>query len=424
MVKNKHLKCGLIGNPLGHSYSPRIHAQLVEYLPKDYDYSLFPMEEAEVGEFLRRRDFDGINVTIPYKKTVMPFLDEISPEAQRIGSVNTIIRTDDGKIHGFNTDYYGFSYMLDKGGISLDGKKVMILGSGGASMTARTVAADRGAREIVIVSRKGEDNYGNLERHYDADVIINTTPVGMYPKNGVSPLDGTPLEKFAKLSGVVDMIFNPSKTALILDAEEAGVRCVSGLPMLVAQAKQASEIFTGEKIDEAVIDKITAQIEFDTKNIVLVGMPGVGKTSNGGKIAKKLNRKFIDLDEEVERVSGRRIPEIFEADGEEYFRNLESRVLEDAAKESALVISCGGGAVLKKSNRRSLKQNGTVVFMKRDLDSLPKSGRPLSQKNDLRQMYEARLPYYTDAADVVYEMNGSPEENSSRIIDILKSQLN
>ncbi len=424
MVENKHLTCGLIGNPLGHSYSPRIHAELVKYLPVDYDYSLFPMEEDAVEGFLLRRDFDGINVTIPYKKTVMPYLDEISPEAGRIGSVNTIIRTGDGKINGFNTDYYGFSYMLDKGRIELDGKKVLVLGSGGASMTARTVAADRGARKIVIISRHGDDNYSNLERHYDADVIINTTPVGMYPKNGVSPLAGTPLEKFANLSGVVDMIFNPSKTALILDAEEAGVRCISGLPMLVAQAKQASEIFTGEQIDDSVIDKITTQIEFDTKNIVLVGMPGVGKTSNGMKIAKKLGRRFVDLDEEAERVSGRKIPEIFASDGEEYFRDLESRVLEDAAKESAAVISCGGGAVLRKSNRRSLRQNGTVVFMKRDLDYLPKNGRPLSQKNDLRIMYESRLPYYTEAADLVYEMNGTPEENSSRIIDILKSQLN
>lgn len=416
MKKTSEMKCGLIGKPLGHSYSPLIHSHLC-----DYEYRLIELDENEVGTFLKSDNYDSINVTIPYKKTVMQFLNVISPEAERIGSVNTITHLPDGRLKGDNTDYYGFSYMLDKGNIDVCGKKVLILGSGGASMTARTVAADRGAFEIVIISRSGENNYENIDRHSDCDVLINTTPVGMYPNNGMSPVS---LVHFPKLSGVVDMIYNPSKTALILEAEENNIPCISGLCMLVAQAKAAAEFFIGQALENSLIDQIKDIIEFDMKNIMLIGMPGVGKTTNGQLIAKKLNREFVDLDEEIVKQSGVSIPEIFKNHGEDKFRELEHKVLEEYSKKSGLVISCGGGIVVRENNIPLLRQNSTVVFMKRDIASLPKDGRPVSQANDLSELYKKRLPMYEKAADIIFEMNGSPSCNSDGIISVSKRGKN
>ncbi len=415
MKDTSKLRCGLIGKTLGHSYSPQIHAHL-----DSYEYKLIEMPEEEVGVFLKSDKFDAINVTIPYKKTVMPFLDVISDEALRIGSVNTVTHLPDGRLKGDNTDYYGFSYMLDKGNIDVTGKKVLVLGSGGASMTARTVAADRNAREVVIISRSGEDNYTNLDKHSDCDILINTTPVGMYPNNGASAVS---LDVFPKLSGVVDMIYNPSKTALILDAEERDIPCISGLCMLVAQAKAASEFFTGKTIADSVIDEITAEIEMESKNIMLVGMPGVGKTTNGKLIAQKLGREFVDIDSEIVKKNGKSIPEIFSENGEGYFRELEHSVLEEYSKRSGLVISCGGGTVIRADNRRLMKQNSVVVFMKRSLSQLSTDGRPVSQSTDLTELYKIRLPMYEAVADVIYEMNGSPDENSSGIISELSGGI-
>lgn len=404
----RKLKCGLIGKPLGHSYSPQIHAQLGEY-----KYELIELDENEVGDFLKNGDFDAINVTIPYKKTVMPFLDEISPMARAVGSVNTIVRRDDGTLFGHNTDFFGFSYMLDKGGINITDKKVLILGTGGASMTARAVAAHRNAREIVLISRSGENNYGNLEKHADCDVIINTTPVGMFPNNGVSPV---PLDIFPKLSGVADVIYNPEKTALILDAAERGIRCISGLYMLSAQAKEASEYFTGEKIDDSVIDAIVRRINFDLKNIALIGMPGVGKTTVGKAIAEKTGRRFADTDELITEKSGMSIPDIFSKYGEEKFRDTESEVLRKISKKSGYIIACGGGIVLRKENRRYLTQNSTVVFLKRELSLLARDGRPLSTNADLCAMYERRLPFYSDAADITIDLTNDARENADAVI--------
>ncbi|MBQ3638287.1 MAG: shikimate dehydrogenase, partial [Clostridia bacterium] len=261
-------KTGLIGNPLGHSYSPEIHSLL-----GDYRYDLFPMEEDEVGPFLKRGDFDALNVTIPYKKTVLPFLDRISEEALRIGSVNTIVKQADGALWGYNTDYDGFSRMLARRGISLSGKKVVILGSGGASVTVRAVAGDMGAREIAVISRSGEDNYANLEKHADAEILVNTTPVGMYPNNGVSPVS---LDRFPKLEAVADLIYNPARTALILDAEDRGIPAVSGLSMLVFQAARASELFTGIPVDDARAEAVLSAVGKAKRNILLIGMPGSG----------------------------------------------------------------------------------------------------------------------------------------------------
>ncbi len=403
------LKCGLIGKTLGHSYSPQIHAELA-----DYDYSLFELKESELEEFLRSDSFRGANVTIPYKITVMQYLDEISHEAARIGSVNTIVRGTGGKLKGYNTDYYGFGYMIDSAGIAVEGKKVLVLGSGGASLTVQTLLADRGAREVVVISRSGENNYSNLDRHRDADVIVNTTPVGMYPHNGISPVS---LDRFTNLSGVADIIFNPAKTALILDAEEHGIKCAGGLTMLVAQAKAASEYFTGSKIDDAEIERITAQIERQTKNIALVGMPGCGKSTVGKVIGKKTGREFVDLDAVIAEKAGMPIPEIFAKYGEGHFRDLETEVLREVSKRSSLVIATGGGTVIREENRRLLRQNSTVVFIRRDIADLPKDGRPLSQANALEDLYKARLPFYLDAADLEIELGETPEDSANKILE-------
>ena len=403
-------KCGLIGNPLGHSYSPQIHAHFA-----DYEYKLMPMEEEEVAPFLARREFDAINVTIPYKKTVMPYLDTIADEALRIGSVNTIVKDAEGKLHGYNTDYFGFSYMLDRKGIEIKGKKVIVFGSGGASVTAQTVAADRGASSIVVIDV--DDNRPEvLALHGDAEVLINATPVGMYPKNGMTPVS---LTYFPNLTAVVDVIYNPEKTALILDAEERGITSTSGLPMLVAQAKVAAELFTGESLSDEVFEKTLAAVSGAEKNIVLIGMPGAGKSTVGKALAEELGRQFVDIDAEIVKAAGKPIPEIFADDGEKAFRDLETEVLAEFTKQSRLVIATGGGAVIRAENRRLLRQNGTVVHLKRDLSDLPKDGRPLSQKHSAEELWNARKAFYEGAAD--YEVAVSPdvEVTVSRVKDAI-----
>lgn len=403
------LKCGLIGKSLGHSYSPRIHSSL-----GDYEYKLFELKENELEEFVKSGDFHGANVTIPYKIEIMKYLDEISPEAKRIGSVNTVVRLSDGRLIGYNTDYYGLGYMLDKAGIDVVGKKVLVLGSGGASLTAQTLLSDCGAGEIVVISRSGESNYSNLHIHKDADVIINTTPVGMYPKNGESPVD---LGVFDSLSGVADIIFNPAKTGLLLDAENRGIKCAGGLSMLVAQAKAAAEYFTGEQIDVDVIERIINQIGGELKNITLVGMPGCGKSTVGKLIAQKLGREFVDTDSLIEERAGIPIPEIFEKFGEPHFRDLETEVLTDITKKTSLVIATGGGAVIREENRRLIRQNSTVVFIKRDISALSRDGRPLSKSGSLEDMYKIRLPYYSAAADYEIELCETPDESVNKILE-------
>lgn len=402
------LKCGLVGKTLGHSYSPQIHSLL-----GDYDYELFELLEDELEAFVRTGDFDGVNVTIPYKVEVMKYLDEISSEARRIGSVNTVVRGADGRLTGYNTDYYGLGHMLDVAGIDIAGKKVLVLGSGGASLTAQTLLSDRGAKEVVVISRSGENNYSNLSLHSDADVIVNTTPVGMYPNNGQSPVS---LELLPKLCGVADIIFNPAKTALLLDAEARGIKCAGGLSMLVAQAKAAAEYFTGEKIDDVEIERITHKISLRMKNIALVGMPGCGKSTVGRLIANRLGREFVDLDTVIEERAEMPIPEIFEKYGEDHFRKLETEALTDVSKRSSLVIATGGGTVIKEENRRLLRQNSTTVFIKRDIANLPTDGRPVSQANSLTELYKKRLPFYMDAADFEVELCDEPDESANKII--------
>lgn len=406
----KNIKCGLLGEHLGHSFSPQIHKQLA-----DYSYELFEMPIDEVESFIRSDRFDAMNVTIPYKKTVMPFLDEISDEARRIGSVNTVTHLEDGRLRGDNTDYFGFSYMIDKSKIAIEGKKVLVLGSGGASETAQTVCADRGAREVVVISRSGKNNYENLYLHADAEVIVNTTPVGMFPRNGEAAVK---LEDFPALEGVLEMIYNPARTKLLLDAERLNIPHINGLCMLVAQAKRACEIFLGKSIPDERIDKITAEIAAQTGNLILVGMPGCGKSTVGELLAEKLGRELIDTDAMIVEKAGMPIPEIFSRFGEEHFRAIEHECVCEASKQSGKIIATGGGVVTRQENYAPLHQNGKIFFINRRTDELPTDGRPISQSTDLSELYKKRLPMYKSFCDKEVNNNRPIEQTVCEIIKL------
>lgn len=390
---------GLLGETLGHSFSPQIHACL-----GDYEYKLFEVAPEDLGDFLRSGSFEGLNVTIPYKKAVMPYLAEISENAKAIGSVNTITVLPNGTLRGDNTDYDGFLYLVRRSGIAVNGKKALVLGTGGASLPVKKVLSDLGAREIISISRTGENNYQNLEKHFDADLIVNTTPVGMYPNNLQSPLS---LDGFTQLSGVLDIVYNPQKTQLILDAEQRGIPAFSGLTMLVAQAKRAAELFLNTNIDDRKNDEIYETLSRQMKNIVLVGMPGCGKSTVGKALAKRLSRPFFDADREIVKRAGKSIPEIFQIEGEAGFRKIETEVLFDLCRQSGAVIATGGGAVTVPKNHGILRQNSLVVFINRDIAVLPTNGRPLSEQNDLHEMFRQRLPLYRAVCD--YEVDGNSE---------------
>ncbi len=398
---------GLIGRKLGHSFSPLIHGKL-----GNYSYDLIELEPEELTAFLQGDSFTGLNVTIPYKKDAMLACDKLSTAAQRIGCVNTIVRCKDGGLYGHNTDYDGLKWLILSAGLQVKGKKVLILGSGGASLTARAVAADLGAGEVIVISRSGPDNYENLARHEDAGLIINTTPVGMYPNTGKSPVD---LALFPALSGVCDLIYNPAKTQLILDAERRGIPCAGGLGMLVAQAKAASELFQGKKLPDELVPEITAQIRRQTENILLIGMPGCGKSTVGKLLAKRLGRPFVDADEEIVSRAGKNIPEIFAESGEAGFRALEHQVMEDLCRKSGLVIAAGGGAVTIPANHDPMRQNSRLVFLRRDLSKLPSAGRPISQSRRIEDIYRERLPLYTALADWTLDNEGNVEDTVSEI---------
>ncbi|MBQ2676457.1 MAG: shikimate kinase [Clostridia bacterium] len=411
MLHCKELKTGLIGKKLGHSFSPQIHSFLA-----DYEYKLYEMEENEVGDFLFSCGLDALNVTIPYKKTVIPYLKEISETAKRIGSVNTIVRRN-GELYGYNTDYYGFSYMVSLSGIKIKEKKVLVLGSGGASLTVKAVLNDLGAGEIITVSRSGEDNYENISRHKDADVIVNTTPVGMYPNNGASPVD---LSIFDALSGVLDLIYNPSVTKLLYDAKALGIPCINGLSMLSSQAKRAAELFTGREITEDPTPAIVKSIEGQLKNIVLIGMPGCGKSTAGKLLSEKLSRPFIDTDEIIIRNSHMRIPEIFSLYGEDEFRKREHEAAKEAGKVSGAVIATGGGIITREENYYPLHQNSFIVWLQRDTSLLPVDGRPISQNNDINELYKKRAPLYEKFSDAVVKVSENEEETTEEILKAIR----
>ena len=385
------LRCGLLGRKLGHSYSPLIHREL-----SCYEYKLYEKEPEELEAFLKSGTFDGLNVTIPYKKTVMAYLDEISPEAAAIGSVNTIVNRGD-KLTGYNTDAFGFSWLLQKSGVEAAGRKALVFGSGGASVTVCHVLKSLGADPVVVISRTGENNYENLDRHLDAKLLINATPLGMYPNNGESPVD---LTRFSALDGVLDVVYNPARTALMLQAEQLGIPHASGLSMLVAQAKKACEYFTGNPVPDAEIDRIERLLSRQMENFILIGMPGCGKSSVGKALAAALNRTFLDADEEIVRRAGCSIPEIFAAQAEAGFRRAESAVLADLGKQSGIVLATGGGCVTRPENYPSLHQNGCIVWLTRDLSLLPTDGRPMSQANPLEALWEKRKALYEQFSDV------------------------
>jgi len=364
---------------------------------------------------MKEKRFDGINVTIPYKQAVMPYCATLSDEARVIGSVNTIVKDGDGALHGHNTDHHGFSMMLEQGRIDPNGKKVLVLGDGGSARTVRAVLAALGAHEIVTISRRGENHYGNIERHYDAEIIVNTTPVGMYPDNGSSPLS---LAGFERLTGVADLIYNPMRTKLLLEAGRLGIPCVNGLTMLVAQAEMASRLFldapTRPELPE-LIEKIVALILKETQNIALIGMPGCGKSTVGALLAHAMERSFEDIDERILAVAGKSIPQIFAEEGEEKFRQLETRILGEEAKKSGMVLATGGGVVTRPENLDLLRQNSFIVYLKRELDELITDGRPLSQGVGIQALAEQRLPLYETWSDCAIQVEAKPELTAARI---------
>lgn len=396
------MKYGLLGEKLGHSFSKEIHARLA-----DYEYELRELNAEELDALFRKKDFEAVNVTIPYKQTVIPYLDEISERAKTIGAVNAVVNRN-GKLFGDNTDFAGMRALALHAGADMKNKKVLVLGTGGTSKTACAVAKDLGAREVLRVSRtKKEDavTYEEAaEKHSDAQIIINTTPVGMFPKTNASPID---LSAFSKLEAVLDAIFNPLRTELVLTAQERGIIASGGLYMLVAQAVYASALFLDQDVDEKKTDEVYKEILNEKRNIFLIGMPSSGKSSVGKKLAEMAGKEFEDTDAMLVKRFGEPIADYIRKNGEKAFRDAESEVIAEAAKERGKVIATGGGAILRKENVREMKRNGVTVFLDRDLSLLTAtSDRPLSStKEALERLYNERFPIYEKAADVTVKSN-------------------
>ncbi len=411
---------GLLGEHLSHSYSPRIHSML-----GNDTYTLFPTPQEKLAAFLTEGNFDGLNVTIPYKKAVLSYLAALSPRARQLGSVNTILRRSDGSLYGDNTDYDGFRYMLRGWESLIRGKKALVLGSGGASVTVVQVLQDIGAGQVIVISRSGADNYDNLDRHGDAVLLVNTTPVGMYPNNGAAPVD---LTRLPALGCVADIIYNPAKTALMLQAQSLGIPAIGGLSMLVAQAKYSVDLFLGKKQKDALIEKIQRKISGEMKNIVLIGMPGCGKSMIGKRLAATLDREWIDIDAEIVKAAGKPIPEIFQQDGEAAFRRLETQCVAQAGKKSGCVISTGGGVVTRPENRDLLRQNSTVVYIWRQMTKTYREqlglgkekaqSRPLLIQHSPDELERQRRPLYLAWSDVKV-MNIGIQETAWQLVSFL-----
>ena len=430
-------KYGLLGKRLGHSYSPLIHAWL-----HGFPYACYEIAPGDVAAFLRETDLDGINVTIPYKQTVLSSCTWLSETAKRIGCVNTLVRCPDGW-HGYNTDHYGFCAMLRHAGIDPAGRSALVLGDGGASRTVRTVLRDLGAAEVTVMTRhpagqdRGQDTgqpcrqitghaagvsfdtYDHLQTHRNAEIIINTTPAGMYPGNGEALLDPA---DFPECRGVADLIYNPARSELLLRAERAGIPYTGGMHMLVSQAARSAELWLGRKIPEQEIISVREMLEREMQNIILIGMPGSGKTAVGKALAEKTGRAFLDADEELEKRTGRTILEIFDEEGENGFRRYETEVLSELGRNSGCVIATGGGCVTRKENYPLLHQNGCIVWIRRDPAELPSDGRPLSRTRDLKEMYKERRPLYEQFADLSVLNEDSPVAAADRIVTMMKLQ--
>ncbi len=405
-------KYGCIGKKLTHSFSKEIHAKLA-----DYEYELIELNEEEIEDFFNAKDFNAINVTIPYKQTVIPYLDSLSDVAKRIGAVNTIVNKN-GKLYGYNTDYYGMKALIEKPGIDLNGKKVLILGTGGTSKTARVLTEDMGASEIITVSRNKSENYITYEealnKHTDAHVIINTTPLGMYPDCESVPVD---VSSFGNLEGVIDAVYNPLCTNLVLKAKEKGIKAEGGLYMLVTQAVVAVQKFLDTEISKTVADSVFSSVLLSKENIVLTGMPGSGK-STVGKLLKIDGFSFVDTDVEIEKRCGCSIKELINSMGEKYFRDLETEVIKDISSKGCQIISTGGGAVLRKENVDSLKRNGKLFFINASTDRLcPTDSRPLSDTSEkLKKLYDERFDIYKSTADVIVPDMATAKEEAEFIL--------
>ena len=399
----------VIGKSLPHTFSPEIHGMF------GLDYGVVELPEVEdLQNFVKTNTYDGFNVTIPYKQDIMHMLDHISQDAMNMGAVNTVVRKN-GELYGYNTDVEGIRYALKHGGIDVTNKKVAILGSGGTSHTAKYAIKDM-AKEIIVVSRTGDINYNNIYDIKDIDIIINTTPVGMYPNTNPSPID---LEQMPSVTGVFDAIYNPLRTTLLLQAESLGMKTANGLGMLVEQARVARDLFVGDETNENLSDFVLEVLYKKKRNIVFIGMPGSGKTTFGRLLAKELGKTFIDIDSEIVNREGMTIPAIFEEKGEEYFRNVEMQVVAEFSLKFNQVISTGGGSPLNKDNRINLKHNGFVILVDRDVDSLETDGRPLSISMDLKEMLERRMPIYNKAKDAQIFCDGNIENTLRRIREVL-----
>lgn len=403
------MKCGLLGEKLGHSYSPELHALL-----GDYAYELFEVAPGALGDFIRTGDFHGLNVTIPYKTALVDVCDELTEAAAAIGSVNTILRREDGTLLGDNTDAAGFEAMVKHSGIQVPGRKCLVFGSGGASRSVRYVLEKLGAGQVVVISRTGEDNYDNLDRHADAQILVNTTPLGMYPDTAAAPAD---LRDFPACQGVLDVVYNPARTAFLQQAEALGLPCVGGLLMLVEQARCSAKIFFGDERPLIRTETAWQTMRERKENRILIGMPGCGKTTVGRALANQLGRPFVDTDAQLEEMLEMPCGEFISRRGEAVFRAHETALLEKLGKESGLVIATGGGCVTRPENYPLLHQNGTMIFLERELSKLPKKGRPLSQRGRLEDLYTIRLPMYRRFADCIVANNGQPEDVARDVED-------
>lgn len=403
---------GLLGEHLGHSFSPQIHGMLC-----GYEYRLYEQERDNLPGFLAECPLDGMNVTIPYKKDVLPYCAWLSDAVKRIGSANTLVKHPDGW-HAYNTDYFGFRRMVESMGVDPSGKKCVILGSGGAMLAVRTALEDMSAAEIVVVSRGGENNYDNLNLHADAQIVVNATPVGMYPNVGKAAAS---LDNFPNCKAAFDVVYNPARTAFIMEAEEKGIPCRNGLYMLVAQAHRAAELFTGKEIAIERIEEVLRVLENQTHNIVLVGMPGCGKSSVGKQVAELSGKCFVDADDKLRETFGMSAGDMINTHGEDYFRQRETEILSELGKQSGLVIATGGGCVTREENYKHLHQNGEIFWLRRSPDKLPTEGRPLSQRGSLEAMLIKRAPMYERFADFVIDNDsGSVADSARAILEALK----
>ncbi len=406
------MEYGCIGEHLTHSFSKEIHNALA-----DYDYKILEIERENLKEFFAKHDFKAINVTIPYKQEIIPFLDEISPEAKSINAVNTVVNRN-GKLYGYNTDFYGLKALIERENVTLEDKKVLVLGSGGTSNTAVAVARFMGAKEIVKVSRQAKDGYVTYDDVYknytDFQIIINTTPCGMFPNIGKAAVD---LDKFTSLEGVFDAVYNPLKSKLVCDAKERGIKATGGLYMLVSQAAYAVDKFIDAPVDDEKVEKIFKNLYKSKMNIVLVGMPASGKTSVGKVLSQILAKSFVDTDDLIVEAQNKPITQIFSEIGEEGFRKIETDEIFSVSSRNNSVIATGGGAILKKQNTDILKENGRVYFINRPLEMLVATDdRPLSRDADaLKKRYNERYSLYLECADVVIDGSGTIDEVVKRI---------